>query len=262
MPDIYKCEIIGNEKLADVKVAGAGFLAHAITARCGDLARKVLPGQFIHVKCGEGLILRRPFGVCCVRGDTLKFVFEVKGAGTKFLAGRGAGEPLDILGPLGNGFEIPGGRVVVVGGGLGAPPMLFAAEMAPGRATAVLGFRDACRVFLVNEFEAVCDKVYLATDDGSAGVYGLVTKPLEVLLARGGFNAVLTCGQLAMQRSVAELCTRYGVKCQVLLEERLGCGVGACLVCACATKKDGVMKMSRVCRDGPVFDAGEVFWRA
>jgi len=239
---------------------GSEFTAHSITVKCGDLAREVRPGQFINVKCGDGFFLRRPFGVSGVYGDTFRFIFEVKGGGTKWLAGRRAGDWLDILGPLGNGFVIPQGRIIVVGGGLGTPPMLFAAESAPGGASAVLGFREAGRVILTEEFDAVCDKVFLATDDGSDGIYGLVTAPLKELLAGGGYEAVLACGQLVMQNAVARLCMQYGVPCQVSLEERMGCGIGACLVCACATRSGGVLQMSRVCRDGPVFDAGDVVW--
>ena len=262
MAGVFLCEIVDSERLADVRTPGAEFAAHAITVRCLELARLAQPGQFLHVKCGDGFLLRRPFGVCCVRGDLIKFAFEVKGGGTRWLSSRRQGGSLDILGPLGNGFRIPDGNVIVVGGGLGAPPMLFAAEFARGTVTAILGFRELGRVMLTGEYEAVCDTVYLATDDGSAGIHGTVTKPLEGLLESGGYDAVLTCGQMAMQKAVALLCARYGVPCQVSLEERMGCGVGACLVCACATIKDGVEHMSRVCKDGPVFNAEEVDWEA
>jgi len=253
MPDIYMCEVVDNERLNDTAVA--------VTILCGGLADKVLPGQFLHIKCGDSLILRRPFGVCSVLGDALVVVFEVKGKGTNWLSRREPGDILDILGPLGNGFFLPAGRIIVVGGGLGSPPMLFTAESAKAGVTAVLGFREKSRVMLVSEFEDVCDAVYLATDDGSAGICGPVTKPLEKLLERGGYDAVLSCGQLAMQQSVAKLCMQFHTPCQVSLEERMGCGVGACLVCACATRKDGADYMSRVCADGPVFYASDVIWQ-
>ena len=254
MPEKYICEIIEATIPTDN--------VHALTFISADLAERARAGQFLHIKCGDERILRRPFGICEVSGDTLKIVFEVKGEGTRWLAGRKAGDTLDIIGPLGNGFKIPDGNIIVVGGGLGSPPMLFAAESAKSGVTAILGFRDAGRVILVSEFEAVCDRVYLTTDDGSLGIRGQVTRPLEELLAAGCCDAVLTCGQLVMQRAVAELCVRYGTPCQVSLEERMGCGIGACLVCACQTRRNGREYMSRVCRDGPVFDATEVVWRA
>ena len=131
--------------------------------------------------------------------------------------------------------------------------------------TAILGFRSADRIILTDEFKEICDNVIITTDDGSAGIHGAVTKPLEELLKTGEYTAVMSCGQLLMQKVVAEMCARYNVSCQVSLEERMGCGVGACLVCACATvNSNGITventQMSRVCIEGPVFDANEVVW--
>ena len=252
MPEICLCEVIKNEKIAE------GIFVISITGE--PLALKAKPGQFLHFKCGGERLLRRPFGICNVRGNALDFIFEVKGGGTGWLSGVKPGQKLDVLGPLGNGFSFPDGRIIVVGGGLGSPPMLFAARSAKGGVTAILGFRELGRVILVKEFSSVCEKVYLTTDDGSAGQLGQVTEPLKELLSTGGFNAVLACGQLVMQRAVAELCESYGIPCQVSLEERMGCGIGACLVCACATASEGVEQMSRVCLDGPVFDARQVVW--
>jgi len=253
VPDVYLCEIVKHEKLNDT--------AFAVTVLCADLASNARPGQFIHVKCGESLILRRPFGVCRVLGDTMMFVFEVKGKGTSWLSLLKTGDILDILGPLGNGFSFPDGKIIVIGGGLGTPPMLHTAESAKQAVTAVLGFRDKSRVMLVNEFEAACEKVYLTTDDGSMGICGSVTVPLEDLLKKGGFEAVMACGQLAMEHAVAKLCEKYNVPCQVSLEERMGCGVGACLVCACAIQQESKEHMKRVCKDGPVFDAKKIISR-
>jgi len=252
MSDRYFCEVVDNEKLADNI-----FSVKVLAKRLAEDARA---GHFLHIKCGEKRLLRRPISICSVRGDSIEFVFEVKGEGTRWLSGRVPGQNLDVIGPLGNGFSFPDGKIIIVGGGLGAPPMLFAAESAKGGVTAILGFRDSGRKIMADEFSDVCDKVYLMTEDGSSGRQGLVTEPLEELLAAGGYEAVMSCGQLEMQRAVALLCRQYGVSCQVSLEERMGCGVGACLVCVCATKRAGQMQMSRVCADGPVFDAMEVVW--
>jgi len=252
MPDRYFCEVVDIEKLTD------NIFSIIVVAGC--LAREARPGQFLHIKCGEKRFLRRPISISTIRGESIGFVFEVKGEGTRWLSEREPGQNLDMLGPLGNGFTYPDGSIIVVGGGLGAPPMLFAAESAKNGVTAILGFRDSGRLIMAEEFSDVCDAVYITTEDGSAGQQGLVTAPLEELLIAGGYEAVMSCGQLGMQRSVAELCRQYGVPCQVSLEERMGCGVGACLVCACATVIDGVEQMSRVCADGPVFNADEVVW--
>jgi len=252
MAAVYICEIVENKKLADV--------IFSITIACERLAEQARAGQFLHIKCGEELLLRRPFGICKVYGNALDIVFEVKGEGTRWLSMQKPGDSLDIIGPLGNGFSLPEGNIIAVGGGMGTPPIYFAAESAKGCVTAVLGFRERSRVIMTQSFEEICDEVYITTDDGSFGIHGQVIIPLEELLRKGGYEAVVTCGQRSMMHAVAKLCKQYGVPCQVSMEERMGCGVGACLVCACATSKDGKDRMSHVCIDGPVFNANEVIW--
>jgi len=254
MADVFFCEISENKILTDA--------VHSMTVSCKKLAVESAAGQFLHIKCGEARLLRRPISICCVRDDKTNFIFEVKGEGTRWLAEQKPGQKLDILGPLGNGFIMPNGKLIVVGGGVGTPPMLFAAESAKNGVTAILGFRSADRVILTDEFKSVCDEVYITTDDGSFGIHGAVTKPLEDLLKNGEYSAVMSCGQLLMQKAVAELCSQYNVQCQVSLEERMGCGVGACLVCACAIRdiSNDTVNMSRACVDGPVFNSNEVIW--
>jgi len=252
MPNINLCEVVDNEQLlADT---------FALTVICKELALEARAGQFVHIECGESCLLRRPVSICSVRGDALEFVFEVKGEGTRWLSAREPGHMLDILGPLGNGFYLPDGDIIVIGGGIGSPPMLFASESATGNVTAVLGFRNENRIILKEEFASVCDEVYITTDDGSFGILGPATVPLVDLLERGGYEAVLACGPRAMLSAIAVLCKLYSIPCQVSLEERMGCGVGACLVCACAMANDGVGRMGRVCKDGPVFDVEEIVW--
>ena len=252
MADVFIGEVAGVEKLTET------VYAHCIL--CPGAADISRAGQFVSFKCGEDMLLRRPVSICCKKGNELKFVFEVKGKGTKWLSGCKPGQSLDIFGPLGNGFNIPDGRIIVVGGGVGAPPLLYAAESAAGAVTAILGFRDAERVILQKEFESACENVFVTTDDGSCGVHGTVTEPLSRLLESGGYAAVLACGPRVMLSAVANLCKQHGVPCQVSLEERMACGVGACVVCACLTIQDGVQGMRRVCKDGPVFNAEEVVW--
>ncbi|MBQ8975541.1 MAG: dihydroorotate dehydrogenase electron transfer subunit [Oscillospiraceae bacterium] len=255
MPLQNMCKITNIEKQCENT-----FL---LTADMGDIAAGAKAGQFVHILCGEGNMLRRPISICDVQDSELTVIFEVKGSGTKWLSERAVGEYIDVLGPLGHGFKLDGlSNFVVVGGGIGVPPMLFAAKSAPCRAnvTAVLGFRSRDRIILDNAFNRVCGSVITATDDGSNGVQGPVTLPLEELLKRGVYDGVLCCGPRPMLRAVAELCEKYSVPCQVSMEQRMGCGIGACLVCSCATRKNGVEHMSRVCKDGPVFDAREVIW--
>ena len=252
MSGVYQCRIVEKKRLSD-SLFEFSFVNES-------LAKDSKPGQFLHIRCGEERLLRRPISISDVRGSVLTFVVEARGGGTRWLCEREAGEPLDILGPLGKGFSIPEGDAIVIGGGVGVPPLLYAAKSVRGRVTAILGFRDSHNMMLLDEFEDVCEKVYVTTEDGGHGIQGLATLPLETLLKEGGYKAVMTCGPHPMMSAVAKLCKQHGVPCQASLEERMACGIGACLVCACATKAANKEQISRVCIDGPVFDAGEVLW--
>lgn len=233
----------------------------------GDMVRTSFkgPGQFVHIRCGGSQLLRRPISVCsCQEGepdDLLAIVFEARGEGTKWLAERQVGDALDVLGLLGNGFEIKReGRYLLVGGGIGVPPMRGCAQYTGGKSTAILGFRSKEKAILTDLFEKECARVLLATDDGTLGYHGFVDALVRQELERDrAYDAVLACGPKPMLKSVAKAAAEFGVPCQVSMEERMGCGVGACLVCACKTA-DGRYK--HVCKDGPVFDAREVDWDA
>lgn len=233
----------------------------------GDMVRIsfAAPGQFVHIKCGDGLLLRRPISVCscqeCEPSDLLAVVFEVRGEGTAWLARRPEGHSLDVLGLLGNGFNMKReGRYLLVGGGIGVPPMRGCARYTGGRSTAILGFRSREKAILLDRFREECAKVAVATDDGSLGYHGFVDALVrQELEADRAYDAVLACGPKPMLKSVAKVAAEFGVPCQVSMEERMGCGVGACLVCA-TPMKDGTVK--HVCKDGPVFNAEEVDWDA
>ncbi len=224
-----------------------------------ELVKDASPGQFIHIMCLDRSVLRRPISISEALNGILTIVVEARGEGTKWLAERRTGDKLDVIGPLGRGFDLNYKNIIVVGGGIGVPPMLFAARSA-GAAAAVLGFRNKESVILAEDFRDVCENVYITSDDGSFGEHGTLALPLERLLGAGSFGAVLACGPRAMLKSVAALAAAYHVPCQVSMEERMGCGVGACLVCACRTQTGGKEKMSHVCKDGPVFRAEEVVW--
>lgn len=246
--------VVSKEKIAD------GIFDFVI--QCPEMAGRAQAGQFVHIRC-PGVTLRRPISICRIdqQAGTLRLVFEVKGEGTRRLSELQAGDLMDVMGPLGNGFDLHcgRGRAVFVGGGIGVPPMLEAAAAFGENGAAVIGFRDAGRVILEKDFADLgCDTV-VCTDDGSYGEKGLVTGPVRRALERGGVGAVYACGPMVMLSALAKLCEEYGVRCQVSLEERMGCGVGACLVCACKTKtEDGEENYSHVCKNGPVFDAREV----
>ena len=253
-----ECKIVSKEQVGD---------AVYMTLEVGDMIRASFraPGQFVHIRCGEGLLLRRPISVCsCMEDepdDLLSIVFEVRGEGTRWLAGRELGDSLDVLGLAGNGFDLkPEGRYLLVGGGIGIPPMLGCAQYTGGRATAILGGRSRDKIILEDFFREDCAKVLCATDDGSLGHHGFVDALVRRELSEDrGYDGVLACGPKPMLRNVAKVAEEFGIPCQVSMEERMGCGVGACLVCAC-DMADGSRK--HVCKDGPVFEAREVDWDA
>ena len=252
-------------KIVDKKILGADGVF--MTLEVGDMVKQSFknPGQFVHIKCGEGLLLRRPISVCCCNedqpSDLLSIVFEIRGEGTAWLAERQVGEELDVLGLAGNSFPMDAeGRYLLVGGGIGIPPMLGCAKFAGGKCTAILGGRNADKIILTEDFNANCAKVLVATDDGSMGHHGFVDALVRQELSEDAkYDGVLACGPKPMLRNVAKVAEEFGVPCLVSMEERMGCGVGACLVCAC-DMADGSRK--HVCKDGPVFDSKEVDWNA
>ena len=257
MPVQQRCTVVGMAPLNDS--------TWWMTLEVGKMVEELglHAGQFLHVACGHSRLLRRPISVACVLADepenTAALIFEVKGEGTRWLANRKVGDQVDVLGPLGNGFSVEeGGRYLLVGGGIGTPPLLGYAEAFRENAVAVLGFRSADRVILEDRYREACKEVYLCTDDGSAGRHGFVDAQVRDILEKDkGFTAILACGPRPMLKSVAKVAAEYGVPCQVSMEERMACGVGACLGCA-IQMADGTMK--HVCKDGPVFDAREVDW--
>ncbi len=210
------------------------------------LAAAAQPGQFAQILV-PGHTLRRPISICGIdkTAGTLRFVFQIRGQGTAELAQFQPGSSIEILAPLGNGFPIaPEKRTLLVGGGIGVPPLLGVAAQLGEKAIAVLGFRNKDAVILEEDFLAAGAKALIATDDGSYGHHGLVTD----LCQEQEFDCVMACGPAPMP-------------CYVSLEERMACGIGACLGCAVALlNEDGAQYFGHVCKDGPVFESHRVAW--
>lgn len=236
---------------------------YSLTVLCPEIAEIACPGQFVHI-LPKGFGLRRPISIAGIdkKKGTLRIVFVIKHQGTQAIADLNQGDYLDMIAPLGHGFTLlpDAEHVVLVGGGIGVPPMLPLAEYYGEKATAVSGFRTFQQVILQEDLQAYGAQTICCTEDGSAGdVKGFVTAPLEQLLSEG-VDAVFACGSIPMLRAVAEICMRNQTYCEVSLEERMACGVGACLGCACKIKKDGQEEFLHVCKNGPVFKAEEVCW--
>ena len=227
-----------------------------------DIVKHALPGQFVSLYCQEGdRLLPRPISICELdrEAGSLRLVYRVVGAGTEEFSRLVSGDQIAVLGPLGNGFECEGKRLLI-GGGIGIPPMLELAKQFGGSAAVVLGYRDS-DMFLKEEFEAYA-RVYVATDDGSAGTKGTVIDAIdEQKLLEDGVDVIYSCGPTPMLRGVKNFAQEHDIKAYLSMEERMACGVGACLACVCqSTEIDdhSKVKNKRVCKDGPVFLSTEV----
>ena len=217
------------------------------------------PGQFVMVKCGDDTLLRRPFSIHSISDGELKILYQVKGKGTKFMQGLKKGSSISIIGPLGNGFTIPRdtSKALIVGGGVGIAPLLFLLEKLNDRGIhtlSLLGFKE--KPFRVEAFEKF-SKTLISTESGTYGEKGTVIEILREINLKG-FGIVYGCGPKPMLRSLRELTNKEGIKCQISLEERMGCGIGACLSCVCMIRDKNGWSYKRVCKEGPIFWAKDV----
>ena len=224
-----------------------------------ELAEMCHAGQFVHVLV-PGKTLRRPISVCDVEGDVIRLVFEIRGDGTRIMSETKEGETVNIIAPLGNGFDLSDGRkTAFIGGRIGVPPMLFSARTAGADSIVINGFRDKSAVILTEDFKKLGVRLIETTDNGSYGIHGFVTGPLSEIIDE--VDRVCACGPTPMLKRIAEICREHGKECLVSLEQRMACGVGACLGCAVAViREDGTNTYKHVCKDGPVFRSEEVVW--
>lgn len=241
------------------KVVRAEQLAvdvYSMTIYAPEIAEQAVPGQFISYYCEDSdKLLPRPISLCEVdrQEGTLRIVYRVVGAGTKELSDKKAEDKVRILGPLGNGFPLEDKKAVLIGGGIGIPPMLQLARELPGYVTVVVGYRDS-QTFLRGELEAVADRVVIATEDGSVGTKGNVIDAIKAEGITG--DVVYSCGPTPMLRGVKAWGLEQGIPVYLSLEEKMACGIGACLACVCqSTEVDSHSKVNnkRICKDGPVF---------
>ncbi|MFO8011342.1 MAG: dihydroorotate dehydrogenase electron transfer subunit [Dehalococcoidia bacterium] len=222
-----------------------------------QISRYVKPGQFVTVSCGEKALLRRPFSVYRAVNGRIEILFQVIGSGTHWLATRRAGESIDILGPLGNGFEVAEGlhKLLLISGGIGVAPMIYLAQEAVANGYEVkmiMGAASASRLY-PDSVEGV--DLAKTTEDGSEGQKGCATDLLPQMVDWA--DQVFACGPTEMYRTMAEMVEIFeGKSVQILLERVMACGVGACRGCAVPTEAG--IKM--VCQDGPAFDLREIKW--
>ncbi len=242
-------KVISQEKIAE------DIYSMWISTR---IANEAMPGQFISVYTkNPSRLLPRPISICETGKDRLRIVYRVAGDGTREFSTYAEGDSVDILGPLGNGFPLKDEPAILIGGGIGIPPLLQLAKTLKGEKCIVLGYRNA-DMFLDKEL-AEYGRVIIATDDGSAGTKGNVIDAINEQGVSG--SVIYACGPTPMLKGVKAYADKAGIEAYISLEERMACGVGACLGCVCRsadTDDHSRVKNKRICKDGPVFRASEV----
>jgi dihydroorotate dehydrogenase electron transfer subunit len=263
-----KSEIVRKEQLAKDIIR--------LTLAAPEIAVRAIPGQFMMLKATDKMepLLRRPFSIHQATSNGLvQILFKVVGAGSKFLADREQGDILDIVGPLGHGFDLPddpSANLCLVGGGMGCAPLYFLTKRLltnrlEGSLQLYLGATTAKELAVVKEdFENLGVKVFAATDDGSLGYHGFVTDLVAESLDKELRWQFYSCGPHPMMNKVARFCAAEKWPCQVSLETMMACGISACLGCTVRSSPAKLISSNKqflhVCKDGPVFDSGDVAW--
>lgn len=250
-----KAKILSNKKIKN------NYL-HCIF-NAPQIAKDARPGQFVNIRITDSLdpLLRRPLSIHLVRGSRIEILYEVVGKSTRVLSGKKPGEYLDIIGPLGRGFDLESKpRVsILIGGGMGVAPLVFLAKKLKTKKLALIGAKTKDHIHCEKEFKELGCGVKISTEDGSKGFKGRVTGLLKKILLIT-YNLQLTtiyaCGPKPMLKEIALISKEQNIPSQISLEEHMACGIGACLGCAVETMHG----YKRVCKDGPVFDADKIIF--
>jgi dihydroorotate dehydrogenase electron transfer subunit len=253
-------QIISNERDMD--------LYFRLVVRAPQIAPLVQPGQFAHVRVlpMKDALLRRPFSIYQVAGDTFSILYKAVGKGTEALSRMRAGEELSAIGPLGHGFTIPttdGESPLLVAGGYGMAAMYLLAQHSPQKGIVFVGGRRRVDILCEEEFRALGWDVCVTTEDGSHGLQGLVTHPLIAELRRASAGRkIFACGPTPMLKAVGRTAEEFRVPAELSMDEHMCCGVGVCLTCVIPVKTGGGWEYQRTCTEGPVFDSREVVWES
>ncbi len=257
--------------LYNKKIKGNYFY---LVLRAPKIAKESLPGQFLNIKVNDTYepLLRRPVSIHIVKGANIELLYEVVGKATEILSRRKTGEYLDVIGPLGNGFNYPLSAIryplsVLVAGGMGIAPLIFLAEklLKPrvsrhkSEVVVLIGAKTKDQILCEKELKNLGCEVKIATDDGSKGFKGKVTDLLKNILRVTSYELRVTiyaCGPKPMLKEIAKISKKHTIPAQLSLEEHMACGIGACLGCVVNTKEG----FKRVCKEGPVFDGDGIIW--
>ena len=253
-------QIISNERDTD--------LYFRLVVRAEQIAPLVQPGQFAHVRILplKDALLRRPFSIFQVSGDTLSILYKTIGLGTEVLSLMRPGEELSMIGPLGHGFTVPppaGETPLLVAGGYGMAALYLLAQRSPQRGIVFVGGRRRVDILCEEEFGALGWEVRVTTEDGSRGDKGLVTQALQTELERRAPGRKLfACGPTPMLKAVGRLAAEFKLPAELSLDEHMGCGIGVCLTCVVPVKAGDGWEYQRTCTEGPVFDSRQIAWEA
>lgn len=249
------CTIKSNGKLTD-----KCFL---LEIHSEVIAEKSFPGQFVNIGCNK--FLRRPISICSVnrKKNTFELGIETKGEGTEYLKNVKPGQKVSVLGPLGKGFDLEGAKkCLVIGGGIGIFPLIFLLEEAKRKnidSVAVCGYKSVQESFLTSRIKTLADEVVFSSECKSMDVCGTVIDALEVIDSSD--SKIYTCGPYPMMKKASEYAQIKGLECEVSMEERMACGTGICLVCACKVKAgEDNYDYERCCKEGPVFNSRKILW--
>lgn len=229
-----------------------------------DIADTGKPGNFLEIKVSDNIdpLLRRPISIYNIdkENEIIEFIFQVKGRGTQILSEKQVGDKIDIIGPLGYGvFNIKQyNKVAIIGGGIGIFPLYELAKQLKSDVSVYLGFRNKDYVILEDEFKKVSNRLSVTTDDGSYGKSGFAIDYLKEDCKKEKPDIIFACGPLPMLKAIKKFSEEEDIPCQISLEEKMGCGIGACLGCAVKMLSNGNTKYGHVCKQGPVFYANEV----
>jgi dihydroorotate dehydrogenase electron transfer subunit len=248
-----------NEKVIIIKQEQLAIGVYSMWIKTDKIAKAAVAGQFISIYCNDGSrMLPRPISICEVNKEegSLRVVYRTLGKGTEEFAKYKSGDSIHIMGPLGNGFPLINKKALLIGGGIGIPPMLELSKELDCEKQIVVGYRD--ELFLQDDLNQY-GQIYVATEDGSHGTKGNV---LDAIRENGlDADVIYACGPTPMLRAIKEYAANNNIEAWLSLEEKMACGIGACLACVCKTKEldshTNVMN-TRVCKEGPVFLAQEV----
>jgi dihydroorotate dehydrogenase electron transfer subunit len=237
-----------------------------LVLRAPQIAPLIQPGQFAHVRILplKDALLRRPFSIFQVAGDTFSILYKTVGKGTDALSRMRTGEELNVIAPLGHGFTVPaaGGETpLLVAGGYGMAAMFLLAQRSPQKGIVFVGGRRRVDILCEKEFAAIGWEIRVATEDGSHGEKGLVTHPLIAELKCGSTGKKLfACGPTPMLKAVGKLAEEFNVPCELSMDEHMCCGTGVCLTCVIPVRAGDSWQYQRTCTEGPVFDSRQILW--